>query len=137
MPVRTALSPRLLVENDPRSEQARKSLIRSTRCSLPAELRHRDALYHQVEQTGKAQRAVHTLRHIAAAGRQAIDPKGGRYLVDKPEAGRQAALAVGALFSHRVQGGGIWPDGPGMPDHQPQALRPTKPAPEPTNGRQP
>jgi hypothetical protein len=48
----------------------------------PAELRHRDALYHQVEQTGKAQRAVYTLRHIAAAGRQAIDPKGGLYLVD-------------------------------------------------------
>jgi hypothetical protein len=41
-----------------------------------------DALYHQVEQTGKAQRAVYTLRHIAAASRQAIDPKGGLYLVD-------------------------------------------------------
>ena len=28
---------------------------------------------------------------------------------------------VGASFSHRAQGGGIWPDGAGMPDPQPQA----------------
>jgi hypothetical protein len=32
-----------------------------------------------------------------------------------PEAGRRAALVAGALFSHRAQGGGIWPDGAGMP----------------------
>jgi hypothetical protein len=36
-------------------------------------------------------------------------------------AGPQAALAVGASFSHHAQGGGIWPDGVGMPDPQPQA----------------
>jgi len=28
---------------------------------------------------------------------------------------------VGASFSHHAQGGGIWPDGTGMPDHQQQA----------------
>src|ERR671920_1405892 len=33
----------------------------------------------------------------------------------------QAALAAGASFSHHAQGGGIWPDGAGMPDPQPQA----------------
>jgi hypothetical protein len=42
-------------------------------------------------------------------------------------AGPRAVLAVGASFSHRAQGGGIWPDGGGMPDHQPQALpQPTR-----------
>jgi EamA-like transporter family len=30
--------------------------------------------------------------------------------------GLRAVLVVGALFSHRAQGGGIWPDGAGMPD---------------------
>jgi hypothetical protein len=48
-----------------------------------------------------------------------------------PEAGRHAALVAGALFSHHAQGGGIWPDGAGMPDPQPQAP-PTNPAPEPS-----
>src|SRR5829696_3557952 len=33
----------------------------------------------------------------------------------------QAALVAGASFSHHAQGGGIWPDGAGMPDPQPQA----------------
>jgi len=34
---------------------------------------------------------------------------------------------VGASFSHHAQGGGIWPDGAGMPDPQPQALhQPTR-----------
>src|SRR5918994_3003131 len=33
----------------------------------------------------------------------------------------RAALVAGASFSHRAQGGGIWPDGAGMPDPQPQA----------------
>src|SRR5215218_8630459 len=45
--------------------------------------------------------------------------------------GLRAVRAVGASFSHRAQGGGIWPDGAGMPDPQPQAP-PTKPAPEPS-----
>jgi hypothetical protein len=36
--------------------------------------------------------------------------------------GPHAALAAGASFSHRAQGGGIWPGGAGMPGHQPQAL---------------
>jgi hypothetical protein len=35
--------------------------------------------------------------------------------------GLLAVLVVGASFSHRAQGGGIWPDGAGMPDPQPQA----------------
>jgi len=30
---------------------------------------------------------------------------------------------VAASFSYHAQGGGIWPDGAGMPDPQPQALR--------------
>ena len=48
--------------------------------------------------------------------------------------GPHAALAVGASFSHHAQGRGIWPDGTGMPD--PSRKRPpTKPAPEPTDGR--
>jgi hypothetical protein len=38
-----------------------------------------------------------------------------------PGTGRRAALVAGASFSHRAQGGGIWPDGAGMPDLQPQA----------------
>jgi len=37
--------------------------------------------------------------------------------------GRRAALAAGASFSHHAQGGGIWPDGAGMPD--PSRKRPT------------
>jgi len=38
---------------------------------------------------------------------------------------------AGASFSHHAQGGGIWPDGAGMPD--PSRKRPpTNPAPEPT-----
>jgi hypothetical protein len=32
-------------------------------------------------------------------------------------------LAAGASFSHHAQGGGIWPDGAGMPD--PSRKRPT------------
>jgi hypothetical protein len=50
----------------------------------------------------------------------------------RPGTGRRAALAAGASFSHHAQGGGIWPDGAGMPDPQPQARRPTNPAPEPS-----
>jgi hypothetical protein len=38
--------------------------------------------------------------------------------------------AAGGGFSHHARGGGIWPDGAGMPDPQPQAP-PTNPAPEP------
>jgi hypothetical protein len=34
--------------------------------------------------------------------------------------GLRAVLAAGASFSHHVQGGGIWPDGAGMPDLQPE-----------------
>jgi hypothetical protein len=34
-----------------------------------------------------------------------------------------AALVVGASFSRHAQGGGIWPDGAGMPD--PSRKRPT------------
>jgi hypothetical protein len=45
-----------------------------------------------------------------------------------PETGRRAALVVGASFSHHAQGGGIWPDGAGMPD--PSRKRPTN-QPEP------
>jgi hypothetical protein len=33
----------------------------------------------------------------------------------------RAVLVVGASFSHHAQGGGIWPDGAGMPGPQPQA----------------
>jgi D-alanyl-D-alanine carboxypeptidase len=33
-----------------------------------------------------------------------------------PGTGRRAALVAGASFSHHAQGGGIWPDGAGMPD---------------------
>ena len=33
------------------------------------------------------------------------------------------ALVVGASFFHHAQGGGIWPDGAGMPDRQPM-MRP-------------
>ena len=36
------------------------------------------------------------------------------------ERGRRAALVAGASFSHRAQGGGIWPVGAGMPDPQPK-----------------
>jgi hypothetical protein len=39
---------------------------------------------------------------------------------------------VGASFSHHAQGGGIWPDGAGMPDPQPASAPPTNPAPEPS-----
>src|SRR5215216_6715256 len=38
----------------------------------------------------------------------------------------QAALVVGASFSHHAPGGGIWPDGAGMPD--PSGKRPTNQA---------
>jgi hypothetical protein len=37
---------------------------------------------------------------------------------------------MGASFSDRAQGGGIWPDGAGMPK-PPAASAPTNPAPEP------
>jgi hypothetical protein len=53
----------------------------------------------------------------------------------EPGTDRRAALVVGASFSHRAQGGSLWPDGAGMPDPQPQAP-PTNPAPEPAIGRQ-
>jgi hypothetical protein len=33
--------------------------------------------------------------------------------------GPASGLVVGASFSHHAQGGGIWPDGAGMPDPQP------------------
>jgi hypothetical protein len=39
----------------------------------------------------------------------------------RPGTGRRAALVAGASISHRAQDGGIWPDGAGMPDPQPQA----------------
>jgi hypothetical protein len=42
-------------------------------------------------------------------------------LSTQPGTGRQAALVAGASISHRAKGGEIWPDGGGMPDHQPQA----------------
>src|SRR5512132_3957288 len=49
--------------------------------------------------------------------------------------GRHAALVVGASFSHHAQGGGILPDGAGMPDPQPQALhQPTRHPSRPTAG---
>jgi hypothetical protein len=38
-----------------------------------------------------------------------------------PATGRRAALVAGASCSHRAQGGGVWPDGAGMPNPQPQA----------------
>jgi hypothetical protein len=51
-----------------------------------------------------------------------------------PEAGRHAALAAEASFSHHAQGGGIWPDGAGMPD--PSRKRPTnQPGTRPMAGR--
>ena len=54
----------------------------------------------------------------------------------RPEPGTTCQqLAVGASFSHRAQGGGIWPDGAGMPDPQPQAPHQPTLAPEPTPGR--
>jgi hypothetical protein len=42
-------------------------------------------------------------------------PLGQQYPVGGFFAGR-AALVAGASFSHHAQGGGIWPDGAGMPD---------------------
>jgi hypothetical protein len=55
----------------------------------------------------------------------------------EPGTGRRAALAVGASFSHRAQGGGILPDGAGTPDHQPQAPPPNQPGTRAGRGRQP
>jgi ribosomal protein S18 acetylase RimI-like enzyme len=40
--------------------------------------------------------------------------------------GPRAALVAGASISHRAQGGSLWPDGGGMPDHQPQAPPPNQ-----------
>jgi hypothetical protein len=56
--------------------------------------------------------------------------------LELPGTSRHAALAAGASFSHRAQGGGMWPGGAGMPDPQPQAPPPTNSAPEPAIGRQ-
>ena len=50
--------------------------------------------------------------------------------------GPHAALAAGASISHHAQGGGIWPDGAGMPGPQPQALhQPTRHPSEVMQGR--
>jgi hypothetical protein len=45
--------------------------------------------------------------------------------------GPRAALVAGASFSHRAQGGGIWPGGGGMPDTSRKPLPPTNSAPGP------
>jgi hypothetical protein len=58
-----------------------------------------------------------------------------RNLSCAPGSGRRAALVAGASFSHHAQGGGIWPDGAGMPDPPAASAPPTNPAPEPTHGR--
>jgi hypothetical protein len=64
-----------------------------------------------------------TSRHGAAGSRKSHR--------EWPETGRQAALVVRASRSPtHAQGGGIWPDGTGMPD--PSRKRPTNPAHEPS-----
>jgi hypothetical protein len=57
--------------------------------------------------------------------------QGGLYLGSQPGPGRYAALVAGASFSRHAQGGGFWPDGAGMPNHQRQAPHQPSSAPEP------
>ena len=78
-----------------------------------------DAIIAQVQRPNTATR-------MANAGRvEAPRRRLGRVLpTDLLRAGAwdspKAVLVVGASFSHHAQGGGIWPNGPGMPDPQPQ-----------------
>src|SRR5512132_1227485 len=63
----------------------------------------------------------------AASACRSSKPKAEQDPLQQPRMGWHAALVVGAWFSHRAQGGGIWPVGAGMPDPQGQALhQPTR-----------
>ena len=117
------------------AEHASQSLAKGSRVVVMGRLQRRS----WTAEDGSARSVVEVVRDHLGGVRP---PPGGSDLPltrskthrKLPGTGRRAALVAGASFSRHTQGGGIWPDGAGMPDPAASAP-PTNPAPEPTTGR--